>query len=174
MPLDPVSSDRPWVAYRVAPAAFARREVQPSPAYEPPPSYDEAMLTSAPVPRQLPSSRAVPMAVTNEPSAWRLRFSRPLHPEAQHRKLQKQLERRERTERKLDAACRHLDSVLRQHDTLSASGGVYCGGGLFDEDECSAISNARGEVAHYLEKKRELQAAHAAMLRRTPAQVSPG
>ena len=174
MPLDPVSSDRAWVAVHAAWGAFPRRDVQPSPAYEPPPSYDDAMLISAPAPRQLPPSRAVPLAVTNEPSSWRLRFSRPLHPEAQHRKLQKQLERRERTERKLDAACRHLDSVLRQHDTLSASGRVYCGGGPFDEDECSAISNARGEVAHYLEKKRELQAAHAAMLRRTPAQVSPG
>ena len=174
MPLDPVSSDRAWVAFRVAPAAFARREVQPSSVSDAPPSYDEAMLTSAPAQRQLPPSRAVPLAVTNEPSSWRLRFSRPLHPEAQHRKLQKQLERRERTQRKLDAACRHLDSVLRQHDTLSASGRVYCGGGLFDEDECSAISNARGEVAHYQEKKRELQAAHAAMLRRTAAQLSPG
>lgn len=174
MPLDPVSSDRAWVAFRVAPAAFARREVQPSSVSDAPPSYDEAMLISAPAPRQLPPSRAVPLAVTNEPSSWRLRFSRPLHPEAQHRKLQKELERRERTQRKLDAACRHLDSVLRQHDTLSASGRVYCGGGLFDEDECSAISNARGEVAHYQEKKRELQVAHAAMLRRTAAQLSPG
>ena len=168
MPLEPAASTaRRWVAVYTEGAGSRVRD-------DPPPSYDEVMGAAAPMPQLLPPSRAIPVEVVNESPTWRLRSSAPLHPEAQQRKLQKQLERRERTQRKLDHAYRHLDRVLMEHANLSASGRAYCGGGLFDDDECSAIGNARREVEHYVEKKRELQDAPAALLRRNPQQLSPG
>lgn len=169
MPLDPAASTaRPWVAVYAERAASNRIRND-----DPPPSYEEATRAPSPEPRRLPSSRAIPRVVGNEPPAWRLRFSRRPHPDAQQRELQAQLERRERTERKLDNAYRQLDRVLLRHANLWASGRAYCGGGLFDDDECSVISNARSEIAHYEEKKRDLQEAHAALMRRNAARLSP-
>lgn len=168
MPLDPAASTaRPWVAVYTGGAASRVRND------DPPPSYEEAMRAPSPEPRRLPSSRAIPRVVGNEPPAWRLRFSRRPHPDAQQRELQEQLKRRERTQIKLDNAYRHLDGVLLEHANLSASGRAYCGGGLFDDDECSAISSARSEVEHYVRNKRELQDAHAALMRRNAARLSP-
>ncbi|WP_312326062.1 hypothetical protein [Stenotrophomonas sp.] len=163
MPLDsPTASTlRPWVAVYTARSTATRlRE-------EPPPTYDEAVRIP-PIqhaPHLLPPSRAVPLQVENRARSWRP-FSVPPHPLKQERKLQKQLERRERTQRKLDAAQEHLHRILQRHADFSASGRVYCGGGLFDDEECTAITLARHAVEHYAEKKIELQDAHAAQLRR--------
>lgn len=176
MPLEPAASTvRPWVAVYTGGAASTRVRND-----DPPPSYEEAMRATSleqqpQVQRQLlPSSRAIPSVVGNKPPAWRRWFSTPPHPDAQQRELQKQLELRATTQRKLDNAYDHLDQVLQEHAELSASGRVYCGGSLFDDDECSAISRARSEVERYEKRKSRQQDALVAMLGRNAERLSPG
>ncbi|WP_367347318.1 hypothetical protein [Stenotrophomonas bentonitica] len=161
MPLDSPTgyTPRPWVA------VYAARPTPSSVREDPPPSYDEAVRVP-PIqhaPHMLSPPRAVPLQVENRARSWRP-FSTPPHPLKQQRQLQKQLERRERTQRKLEAAQSHLDRVLQRHADFSEAGRVYCGGGLFDDEECTAITLARHAVEHYAEKKIELQDAHAAQL----------
>lgn len=155
------STPRPWVA------VYAGRSTATRVHDDPPPSYDEAVRVPPVLdaPHRLPPSRAVPLQVENRARSWRP-FSTPPHPLKQQRQLQKQLERRERTQRKLEAAQSHLDRILQRHADFSEAGRVYCGGGLFDDEECTAITLARHAVEHYAEKKIELQDAHAAQLRR--------
>ncbi|WP_448143871.1 hypothetical protein [Stenotrophomonas bentonitica] len=176
MPLEPAASTaRPWVAVYAGGAASTRVRNDDSP-----PSYEEATraspLEQQPLVRSqlLPSSRAIPTVVGNKLPAWRRWFSTPPHPDAQQRELQKQLELRATTQRRLDSARNHLVSVLDDHARLAASGRVYCGGGLYEDDECSAIYRARSEVERYEARQSKQQDALMAMLRRNPEQLSPG
>lgn len=190
----PVGTPRRWVAvYEEGRAANrqlhgmppshheAMRASSPPPTYaqvmgqdaDPPPPYAEGLREDA-APRRLPPSRALPTAVANGPRSWRLRIFRRLHPETQRRELQKQLKYLVRTEGKLEAARNYLGEVIRRHEALAASGRVYCGAGLFDGDECSVISNAQQEYAHYLDKACKAQAAYAAQLDGSADPLSPG
>ena len=176
----PPGTPRRWVAvYAEGPAAHQQLHGLPPSYHEamrqesPPPPYHHAMGEDA-APRRLPPSRAVPTEVVNQPRSWRLRFFRRLHPETQRRALQKQLKYLVRTQGKLEASRKYLGEVIRRHEALAASGRVYCGAGLFDDNECSAISNARQEYAHYLDKACKAQAAFAAQLDGSADPLSPG
>ncbi|MFL9583561.1 hypothetical protein [Stenotrophomonas sp. AB1(2024)] len=167
------STLRPWVpVYR---EGAVHRPAADRSAVDPPPSYDEVMGTASRVPPVLPLSGVTPLQVANETPSWRSRLSSwaAPHPLAQERKMQKLLERRERTQRKLDVACDDLERLQLDHIFRSASLRNVCGGGLFDDEGCVVVALAQDRVAHYRHKKDMLQSELVAMLDRRSVQAVP-
>lgn len=166
MPLEPASSPRPWVAIYSPRSGFARVRSDPAPAEDLPPTYDEVMSQDT-AQRRLPASHAIPLEVANEPPAWRSHSAAaPAHPATQARELQKLLDRRARTQRKLDVARENLETLRLDHALRPGSFRNFCGGGLFDDSPCVAEAVAQREVEHYEAKKQTLLQEHMAMLSR--------